>query len=291
MSPEILVVLAALLAVPLPSAASKPSSEWLHPGAKEIPVASQSLERQMLPAREGTIHRAVPSEVDTESRYVIYLHGRIIEDEGVRPTHPQFGVYEYEAILKELAGYGLEVISEVRPPSADGAEYARRTAQQVRELIAAGVPEDHITVMGFSKGGAIAILTSWELQEPAVRYVWLAACGDWAFRMSALVPAGRILSIHEASDNLGVSCAPLFARSDLIEGKEVRRTAWGLLPPDSGMDRSGGRMDPAEGRPGRIAGRRFGGSGAGREPGHGTGSIHAPGAGAGMGQSAGVRRR
>ena len=175
-----------------------------------------------LQALSGSIHRAVPSEVDPEARYVIYLHGRIIEDEGVRPTHPQFGVYEYEAILEELAGYGLEVIGEVRPPSADGAEYARRTAQQVRELVAAGVPEDHITVMGFSKGGAIAILTSWELQKPAVRYVWLAACGDWAFRMSALVPAGRILSIHEASDELGVSCQPLFGRSDLIEAEEVR---------------------------------------------------------------------
>ena len=186
--------------------------------ARPLPgIAPSSLQ-----ALSRSIHRAVPSEVDPEARYVIYLHGRIIEDEGVRPTHPRFGVYEYEAILEELAGHGLEVIGEVRPPSADGAEYARRTAQQVRELIAAGVPEDHITVMGFSKGGAIAILTSWELQEPAVRYVWLAACGDWAFRMSALVPAGRILSIHEASDELGVSCEPLFGRSDLITAEEVR---------------------------------------------------------------------
>ncbi len=172
--------------------------------------------------RKGSIHRMVPSEVNPDARYVIYLHGRIIEDEGVRPTHPQFGVYEYEAILEELAGSGLEVISEVRPPSADAADHARRAALQVRELVAAGVPEDHITVMGFSKGGAIAILSSWDLQEPAVRFVWLAACGDWAFRMSALVPAGRVLSIHEASDELGVSCEPLFRRSDLIEAEEVR---------------------------------------------------------------------
>jgi hypothetical protein len=172
--------------------------------------------------RRGAIHHAVPSAIDLDARYVIYLHGRIIEDQGLRPTHPEFGVYEYEAILEELVGNGLEVISEVRPPSADAAEYARRAAQQVRELIAAGVPEDHITVMGFSKGAVIAILTSWELQEPAVRYVWMAGCGDWAFRMSALVPTGHVLSIHEASDELGVSCEPLFGRSELIEAEEIR---------------------------------------------------------------------
>ncbi len=201
------------IAPPLPESV-RPIQGTAQPFSESAPPAFQAL--------SGSIHRAVPPEVDPDARYVIYLHGRIIEDEGVRPTHPRFGVYEYEAILEELAGDGLEVISEVRPPRADGAEYARRTAQQVRGLIAAGVPEDHITVMGFSKGGAIAILTSWELQKPAVRYVWLAACGDWAFRMSALVPAGRILSIHEASDELGVSCEPLFGRSDLITAEEVR---------------------------------------------------------------------
>jgi hypothetical protein len=172
--------------------------------------------------RRGSIHQTLPAEIDTEARYLFYLHGRIIEDEGVRPTHPQFGVYEYELILDELAASGLVVISEIRPPGADGMEHARKTAQQVRELLDAGVPPDHITVMGFSKGGGIAILTSWELQQPEVRFVWLAACGDWAFRMSALVPAGRILSIYEASDQLGVSCEPLFDRSDLIQAEEVR---------------------------------------------------------------------
>jgi hypothetical protein len=173
-------------------------------------------------ARRGSIHQTLPPEIDAEARYVFYLHGRIIEDEGVRPTHPQFGVYEYEAILELLASRGLMVISEVRPSGADPMEYARRTAQEVRDLLAAGVPAGHITVMGFSKGGAIAILTSWELQQPDVRFVWLAACGDWAFRMSALVPAGRILSIYEASDSIGVSCEPLFSRSDMIDAKEVR---------------------------------------------------------------------
>ena len=145
------------MAVLLVVAAGLAVMGWTTRPAASEPILAATA-RTPLQARGGSIHRAFPEEIDPGARYVIYLHGRIIEDEGVRPTHPQFGVYEYEAILEKLAGHGLQVIAEVRPPGANGAEYARRTAQQVRDLIVAGVPEDHITVMGFSKGGGIAIL-------------------------------------------------------------------------------------------------------------------------------------
>ncbi|HVR29020.1 MAG TPA: hypothetical protein VMS86_05740 [Thermoanaerobaculia bacterium] len=72
--------------------------------------------------------------------YLIYLHGRIVEEQGVRPTHPRFGVYEYEAILARLAEGGLQVTSEVRPPNTDPIEYAQTVAGQVQSWIDAGVP-------------------------------------------------------------------------------------------------------------------------------------------------------
>lgn len=173
-------------------------------------------------AQRGAITAAVPSTVDPHARYVIYLHGLIIENEGRHPTSPQFGVYDYDDILHAFADAGLQVISEARPKGTQVMAYARKTAAEVRQLIDAGVPPDHVTVVGFSKGGAIAIATSSLVKVPDVRYVFLAAC--FARRPGAPVFAvtGHVLSIHEASDTIGLSCAPLFARSpDVAETHEI----------------------------------------------------------------------
>ena len=113
----------------------------------------------------GTIIRQFPDRIDASQRYVIYLHGRIIEDEGTRPVSPVFGVYEYEETLEALAQAGLNVIAEVRSSNTDAVQYAVRVADQVNELLEEGVPPEHITVMGFSKGGAIAIFASTHLQD------------------------------------------------------------------------------------------------------------------------------
>jgi len=154
--------------------------------------------------------------------YVFYLHGRIIEDEGERPTHPEFGVYEYRQILEQLSDEGFEVISERRPAGTDPAAYAERVAGEVLALLARGVPPERITVVGFSKGGGIAILTSAALGDPGVGFVWLAACGDGSFGPSGPRPVGHVLSIFEASDPMGTSCAGLFERGSSLRHEEVR---------------------------------------------------------------------
>jgi len=154
--------------------------------------------------------------------YVFYLHGRIIEDQGERPTHPEFGVYEYRKILDELSSEGFDVISERRPPGTEPAAYADRVAEQVRELLTRGVPPERITVVGFSKGGGIATLASAALKEPEVGFVWLAACGDGTFGPSGPRPVGDVLSIFEASDPLGASCAGLFERGSELRHEEIR---------------------------------------------------------------------
>jgi hypothetical protein len=154
-----------------------------------------------------------PHTVDPSARYLFYLHGRIIEDRGVRPTHPIFGVYEYEAILRAFADHGFVVISEARPAGTDGAEYAHEVASQVDALIDAGVPPEHVTVVGFSKGGGIAILASSILANDRVNFAFIAACGPWYASRTEIVPRGRLLGIREASDDLAGSCAALFARS------------------------------------------------------------------------------
>jgi hypothetical protein len=161
----------------------------------------------------GRVLSSVPEAPDPAAFYLLYLHGSIIEDQGPRPTHPRFGVYEFQQIVDSLAAAGLDVIAELRPAGADPLQHAEVVADQVRSLLDAGVPAEHITVAGFSKGGGIAILTSTMLDNDRVGFVLMACC-------SPVVPeilaersgrvAGRLLSLYEASDPLGTSCRPVF---------------------------------------------------------------------------------
>ena len=176
-------------------------------------VIGTALTSQAAPAQHGTVHDRVPAMPDVRARYVIYLHGRIIEDQGRRPTHATWGTYEYQQILDTLAANGLVVVSEQRPPMTDMSIFASHVADQVRALLRAGVPPEQVSVVGFSKGGGIAIRTSALLQNPRINFVFLAACGDGDFSGFDIKVWGRILSVYEASDEVGRSCQSLFAKS------------------------------------------------------------------------------
>lgn len=159
-------------------------------------------------------------------RYVIYLHARIVEESGRRPTDPAFGTYEYDAILDSLRRAGFVVLSDQRPPRTDSDSFATHVAQQVDSLLRLGVSPHAITVVGFSKGGWIAILASSRLHNPAISFVFMGACGPWAFERPDLHLTGRLLSLYETSDSLGISCAPLFARRS--PGSQIREIALSL---------------------------------------------------------------
>jgi pimeloyl-ACP methyl ester carboxylesterase len=169
----------------------------------------------LIPARTlgGQALRDVPKKVDPHGTYLIYLHGRIIEEEGVRPTSQRFGVYEYEKILADLAARGFTVISEPRPRGTDVGRYADKVVAQVRTLLARGVPPERITVVGFSKGGAIALVTSSRLRQPKVNFAILAGCGAWVSDHFDLNLQGRVLSMRDATDDLSTSCEKIFAAS------------------------------------------------------------------------------
>jgi dienelactone hydrolase len=164
-------------------------------------------------AQQGAIRDRLPEKIDPAARYLIYLHGRIIEEKGRRPTDSNWGVYEYDKVLQALARDGAVVVSEQRPSGTDMDRFAAHVAEQVHELLRRGVPPEQIAVVGFSKGGGIAIRTSALLQNPRVDFVFLAACGDGDFSRSPLKVSGRILSIFEESDDVGRSCKGLFAKS------------------------------------------------------------------------------
>ncbi|MDH5589073.1 MAG: alpha/beta hydrolase [Gemmatimonadota bacterium] len=191
---------------------------------RHLPSVLLGLAALVAPVRAQTLPllETAPTKPDPAIRYVFYLHGQIIEREGRRPTHPRFGVYEYDDILRELAGSGAQIISEQRPPNTDVAAAARGISEQVRSLLDAGVPATRIAVVGFSKGGRIAIATSSILREP-ITYVFLAACNRGVFDDETHRVSGRVLSVYEESDDIGVSCEPLLERSpEVVESREVR---------------------------------------------------------------------
>lgn len=165
-----------------------------------------------------------PTQIDPTRRYLFYLHGKILEDQGLPAISREFGEYQYQKILSVLESYSFVVISEQRPKNADGWEYAQRTAREVTELLTAGVPPGSITVVGASKGGAIATVVSSLVGNAEVNYVLLGTChptliDEW--KQEGLTLSGNVLAIYDfADDEYSGSCEELFG---LSEGKGLSR--------------------------------------------------------------------
>lgn len=161
----------------------------------------------------GAIWKEIPDRIDPAAKYLFYMHGIIVENEGIRPTSPRFGVYEYEQILDTLASKDFIVISEARPRGTIVTEYAAKVVGQINKLLKAGVAPQHITIVGASRGGGIAIAVSSQLRNRDVNFVIMAACGDFdiykTFRTDLW---GNVLSIYDYKDTVS-SCQSFFDKS------------------------------------------------------------------------------
>lgn len=144
------------------------------------------------------------------TKYLFYLHGRIIEEQGIRPTDPRYGIYEYEQILDTFKRLGFTVISEARARGTDPEAYASATAGRIRELLASGVPPRRITVVGASKGAVIAMLTSTALGNRDVNFVIMSNCNEWVAENFHIDLHGNVLSIYDMNDEYGRTCRRLF---------------------------------------------------------------------------------
>lgn len=170
-------------------------------------------------AAAGAVLRDVPEKIDANAKYLFYLHGRIVEVQGVRPRHEQHGFYEYEEILRTLAARGFHVVSEPRPEDTEHVAYARKVVAQIGRLLAAGVPARNVTVVGASKGGAIAVYVSTLLKNRDANFVVLAGCGGETARRLKVDLYGRVLSIYDTKDEYGgeggrgVSCSVFYKQS------------------------------------------------------------------------------
>ena len=167
-----------------------------------------------------------PATIDANARYLFHMHGLIVELQGPN-AQGRYGQYRYHWTVEALADHGFVVISEVRSRTQIQT-YAATVARQVAKLRAGGVPADHITVTGISKGGEITVLTTAAIGDPEVRFVVLAGCGRLdVFNVSGGLealgrrPQGRVLSIYDRSDREAGSCARYFPQAPGLAFEEV----------------------------------------------------------------------
>lgn len=150
---------------------------------------------------------------------IFYLHGKIVEDQGIPAidTVQGYGAYQYEDILDAFRQKKFTVISEVREKGTNPFNYARKLAQRVDSCIKKGVAPGQITVIGASKGAVIAMMCSSYLNNKDVNFVFLAGCNkDLLEGFQDIKFQGNILSIYEKSDDIGRSCAAFKKRPSQI---------------------------------------------------------------------------
>lgn len=185
--------------------------------ASAIPSSSPELAGSFLAAY------GFPASIDPAKRYLFYLHGKIVEDQGLPAISPDFGEYEYEAILERLESHGFEVISEQRSKGTAPEEYARKVVEQITTLMDAGVPEENITVVGASKGAGIAAIVSSLLKDSKINFVLLGFCAPYTVRelvQNRMSLYGNVLAIRDSVDDASGSCQELF---DASEGNGLGR--------------------------------------------------------------------
>jgi hypothetical protein len=147
--------------------------------------------------------------------YVFYLHGKIIENKGPNAFDSLngFGAYKYSDILDSLRKKGFTVLSETRPRNTDSETYALKVKQQIDSLLNLGIQAQRITVIGASKGAAIAMLVSTSAKNSELNFVFMAACSDNFLNTNPQLGFyGNILSIYEKSDTFAGSCVKFRSR-------------------------------------------------------------------------------
>lgn len=169
------------------------------------------------PSFSGEVLADLPAVINPNSKYIFFLHGRIVEHKGVSfAKSNEYGFYEYKKILDSLAKHNFIVVSEARGDDTKIKPYAKKIAGQVKTLIDNGVPAGNITVAGFSKGGKITLVSSSLIGDENINYVVLAGCIRKAKKFISkfsLDLKGRVLSIVDYKDDIFSSCKDMFNSS------------------------------------------------------------------------------
>jgi dienelactone hydrolase len=134
-------------------------------------------------------------------KHVFYLHGMIIEVQGIHAVSEVFGPYKYEEIIESLKSEGFQVHAEVRTTKTNFNTFCKKISEEINELIREGVPPRNITVIGASKGAMMAMTISSQNKHP-INYVFLGANSDRTEKNFDWKLHGHILGIYERSDTV-----------------------------------------------------------------------------------------
>ena len=141
-----------------------------------------------------------------EDRYLFFLHNRFLETHDLDDVHPEYGRTEYREIIAAFEDAELTVISEQRNGYVNAREYATTVVEQIDSLISYGIPANHITVAGTSKGGYIAQYVSTLANRPDLNFVFIASYQESDLQnIPEINFCGNILNIYESSDPYGAS--------------------------------------------------------------------------------------
>ncbi len=143
------------------------------------------------------------------------------------------------------------VISEVRPERTKLDKYAGKIERQIKILLSYGLSPEQITVVGFSKGSAIALLVSTRLKDLGINFVLMSGCTHNGTHVldryrkvidrSVHSMQGRFLHIYDVSDQKCDVCRRILKNvSAEVTFKEMNVKKWirsrPILPAEKRLD-------------------------------------------------------
>ncbi len=139
--------------------------------------------------------------MNKNEKHIFYLHGAIIESQGIEAVSSRYGAYRYTEIIDSLKSTGATVHNVVRTTKTDFFEFCKQTSDQIDSLVNDGVRPEDISVIGASKGGIMTMHIS-DMNQHPVNYIVLAANSDRLEQSYDLNLHGRILGVYESSDRV-----------------------------------------------------------------------------------------
>ena len=134
-------------------------------------------------------------------RHIFYLHGKIIETQGVNANSEKFGPYKYLEIIQALEKTGAKVHQDIRTESTNFDAYTLKLSKQISKLVESGIPPNLISVIGASKGALLAMQVSSQTIYP-INYVLLGANNKQIEEQYTWMLHGNVLGIYESTDKI-----------------------------------------------------------------------------------------
>lgn len=160
-----------------------------------------------------TIGKNLPAVINKNSRYLFYQHGAVVTllgDNAINQSVPEWGPYQYSAILDSLSRRNFNVISERRQEGIADSVYANKIAAQIDSLLNAGVKVRNILILGASAGWNIALQVSAIVKNKKMKFAMMGGCWPQTYKdYEHFNLYGRFLSVIESSDPHG-TCAKVF---------------------------------------------------------------------------------